>query len=347
MGVLGRTWVVCASVVALLGVLVTAQLQSDSVSTVEVAKSARSTKNAMSTFEWRRLDKTPLNQMVAPLSRFARFGGKTVSLDLSYVVDLSEISNAKMRKAAQTAATKKLRAYVKAANARGLRVEALAGDPRWAEPEVRYVNQIVQRYVTSFNRGATRSSLKLAGTHFDIEPWGRRDWAANRARLTRELLETVQAMVRNQRSVPKKARVPITVDLPFWWDGTSSPRSVRFAGRNASPTAHVMRLLDVGQRAGVKNAVAVMAYRDQTGGRDGSVALVKREFAQAKRHKGRVKVVVAQEIGNTQPARITFYQEGSRALKNAIKVHAGRFSGHPAWGGVAVDHLEALNGKLR
>lgn len=324
------------------------QSQFSAAASQEVRRvSKRVSKNAVSAYEWRRLDLTPLTSLTQPFGSIAKFGIKTVSLDLSYVVDLSEVANPTQRATAQKAATKKLRSYVKAANKRGLAVEALAGDPRWMEPEVRYVNQIIQRYVTDFNRGAKSAKAKLVATHFDIEPWGRSDWANNRVTLTRQFLDTIKDIVAYQKSLPAKDRVPVNVDLPFWWDGTTAPKSVKYGSRSASPTAHVMRLLDPGAKSKVRNGVTVMAYRDSTSGPDGSVALASKEFSLAKQHKGRVKVSVAHEIGNVEPARITFHEEGAAAMKRSMNVHKKRFSGHKAWGGLAVDHVQALHGKLK
>lgn len=314
-----------------------------------------SSSKSVAVFEWRRLDKTPLKTMTKPLRSIKRFGGTRIALDLSYVVDLSEIADEQQRKQAQKSATKKLRSYVNFARKIGLEVEALAGDPRWMEPEVRYVNRIVQEYVVQFNNDAKSTKRRLAGFHIDIEPWGRPDWSANRQVLTKQFLDTLADVVGHQRSLPASKRVPITVDLPFWWDGTTAPKKVKYSERTTSPTAHVIRLLDLKGQAGkrgatgkrVHNKVTVMAYRDTTGGADGSVALSKREFSLANRHKGRVKIAVAQEIGNVQPERITFHQEGAAAMKQAMKVHKKRFSGHKAWGGLAVDHVQALYSKLK
>lgn len=307
----------------------------------------------ISVYEWRRLDQTSLAAMTRPFVALRKFGVTRISLDLSYVVDLSEIADPTARSHAQTAATAKLRTYMNQAHQFGLAVEALAGDPRWLEPEVRYVNQIVQRYVTQFNQSATSPrapSQKLVGTHFDIEPWGRSDWANNRTQLTTRYLDTIRDITAYQHSLPVAQRVPITLDLPFWWDGTSHPKTITYQGKTASPTAHVMRLLDLGKQAGnkgaanrpVRNGIAVMSYRDKAQGVDGSIAISTREFQLARKLNGRVEVAIAQEVAQTQPARTTFYEEGSGTLRTQLNTLAQRFATEKSWNGFAVDHAPAL-----
>lgn len=291
-------------------------------------------------YEWRQLRHTPTTELTAALPAFRAYGGTGVAIDISAVVDISEIPDTSVRAAEELRFTARLRSYVEAAAANGLTVKALAGSPRWVLPEVRYVNDIVVDYVGRFNAAAP-SGRQLRGLVLDHEPWARPSWVDEAAKQTRYLLDTVREVAARARALP--VPVPVTVTLPFWLDGTAEPTALTYQGTAMSPTQHVMRILATASPA---HAVAIMAYRDRTGGSDGSIALASREFDLAAKYQGRVGVVIAQEITDVQPARITFCSEGPVALRAAIDVLAQTFGGRPGFGGFLINDLTTLTSKL-
>lgn len=307
------------------------------------AKATTAHRRAVRSWEWRRLDRTPVSQLATAFGKFRALGGTTVALDISYVVDISEIAYPTARANAHRTYTQRLRQYVAAAARAGLTVEAAAGSPHWISPDVRYVNDIVWSFVTSFNASAPMGR-RLVGVHFDLEPWGTPQWRTDAPTLARHLVETVAQIAGRQRSTPPARRVPVSVDLPFWLDGTSGPKSLRFNGRAAPPTEHVARLLDNG--AGHVNSVVIMSYRDTTGGVDGSVPVSAAEIAMADALAGRVLVTIGQEVGDVDPERITFFQEGRTALEAAMGTLRSTFGSRTGFGGFAIDDLAGLE-KLR
>lgn len=301
----------------------------------------------LSVYEWRRLDLTSTDVLTAKFPQARAMGVSTMSLDISYVVDISEINDATTRAVARDSYISRLRSYVTHAGSAGIAVEALAGSPHWIGAEVRYVLDIVATFVSEYNL-AVGVAERLTGLHFDLEPWGTADWAAKKQHLTANLLETVQAASQRQLELPADQRLPINFDLPFWLDGTTAPTAVSFGGVTASPTEHVMRLAANGAFADgrTRNAVTIMAYRDTTGGVDGSLAVVAGEFELAVAYAAQVSVVIAQEIGNADPPRITFFQEGLPAMTAAIEVLRAEHGASPAFGGFAIDHMDELSRRL-
>lgn len=302
-------------------------------------KTGRVHAGSLRTWEWRRLDRTPVSQLTAGFGKFRALGGTTVALDLSYVVDISEIAGAPARKAARQSYNQRLRQYVEAASRAGLTVEAAAGSPHWIRPDVRYVFGIVSEFITSFNAAAP-AGQRLTGLHLDLEPWGTAEWRTKAPTLTRQLLDTVAAIAAQQKATPAASRVPVSVDLPFWLDGTTAPKAVSHSGRTASPTEHVMRLLDNG--AGQANSVVIMAYRDTAGGVDGSIAVSAREMTLAKQFAGRVLVTMGQEVGRVEPQRTTFFEEGLDALLAAMGTLRSTFGSGTGFGGFAIDDMAGL-----
>lgn len=294
-------------------------------------------------WEWRRLHRTPLPALADGFAQFRAWGGTTVGLDISYVVDISELLDPVQRAAAAADYRARLRAYVATASRAGLSVEAVAGSPHWGSPDARYVCGVVGDYVAAFNAAAPLQQ-QLTGLHFDVEPWGLPDWPARRLTYAQHLLETVALMAAQQGRTPAPGRVPITVDLPFWLDGTGEPQTVDYHGVRTSPTRHVMRLLD--NAAGQRNTVVIMAYRDTTAGPDGSAAAVAGELAAARQHAGRVLVGIGQEIRDVQPPHTTFHQEGAAALQAALRTLRQQYQGEVGFGGFAVNDLAALTAAL-
>lgn len=295
------------------------------------------------TWEWRPLHRTALPVLAAGFQRFRQWGGSTVGLDISYVVDISELPDPRLRAAAAADYRSRLQAYVAAAGRAGLSVEAVAGSPHWIQPPARYAVGIVSHFVTSFNAAALPGQ-GLVGVHFDLEPWAQPDWSNRRVPLTQALLDTVKDVAYRQRGSRAAVRVPVTFDLPFWLDGTGEPRTVDHLGVKAPPTQHVMRLLDNG--AGQSNSVVVMAYRDTTDGPDGSAAAVAAELALARQHAGRVRVAIGQEIRDVQPPHTTFHQEGARALQAAMRALQVRYGWELGFGGFAVNDFASLDAAL-
>lgn len=312
-----------------------------------VRQPATTDSQSMSVYEWRRLDLTSIDVLTAEFPQARVMGVSLMSLDISYVVDISEISDPAARQTARESYISRLRSYVARASSNGIAVEALCGSPHWIGPEVRYVLDIVANFVRDYNL-AVGAAERLTGLHFDLEPWGTARWSTQKRQLTAQLLESVQAVSQRQLAQPADQRLPINFDLPFWLDGTTAPKAVSFGGVIASPTEHVMRLVANGAftDGSTRNSVTIMAYRDTTGGVDGSLAVVAGEFALANEYAEQVSVVIAQEIGNADPPRITFFQEGLPAMQDEIEVLRAEHSASAAFGGFAIDHMAELSQRL-
>jgi len=293
----------------------------------------------LTAYEWRRLNKTPMATLTESFDSFRAMGGTAVALDISYVVDISEIADPTARAAAYATYTANLKQYTQTATTAGLKVEALFGDPRWVLPDIKYVIPIITDWVSSYNAAATPAT-RLVRLHADLEPWSLPSWSNKSTELTDNWLTVVALMTADQAEASKPDQIPITIDVAFWLDGTTTPKAVAFQGITASPTAHVIRLLD--NKTGGQNAISVMAYRDTTGGPDGSIAAVAGEFTFAAAQGGDVGVIIAQEVGDASPSRITFFQEGPAAFADALTTLRATYESAPAYRGFAVDDMASL-----
>lgn len=327
-----RVYAAVTAVLAMLLVLAMATpAQAAPVTTNTVAAD-------LSAYEWRRVDTTALTELSAGFAAFTAMGGTKISLDISYVATIAGMKNLKARQAAQTKFDAALKSYLVTANAAGLQVEALAGDPGWINPTKRSATTAIMNYVVAFN--AASSANKLVGVHFDLEPWTLSAWSTGPVTPTKQWLDTIAAISAYQATLPAPQRLPLTFVVPFWLDGQAAPKTLNYGGVTDSPTAHIIRLLDNG--AGQVNAVSVMAYRNLVAGSNGSAALSATEMALADATAGRVQAIIAQEVSNVEPATITFWQEGRGAMIAAMNDLYASYGSRPAFGGFAVNDFRSL-----
>lgn len=306
--------------------------------TASTGRLTRSAVAGFSAYEWRPIDTTPLAELTAGLAAFRAMGGTSIALDISAVVPLTDVKDPTARSTRRIAFDTKVSRYLAAARAAGLSVEALAGDPAWINPSRRTVTQAIISYAAQFN--ARTAGPGFTGVQFDLEPWATKAWATEATTLTTQWLATVASIASHQTSFPAAMRLPITVVVPFWLDGQASPTSLRLAGVTSSPVGHIVRLLD--NRSGRLNAISVMAYRDRVAGPNGSKALSATEVALTDSTGGRVRTIIAQEVGDVDPAGITFWQEGRVAMLAALRDLRAGYAARPSFGGFAVNDLRSL-----
>lgn len=112
--------------------------------------------------------------------------------------------------------------FIKAAHGKGIKVEALFGEPNfakaanWSEFE-RHVNLVLDYNKQNANR--------FAALHLDIEPYGCSDYRGNEAAILRDYLAGLQK-VKNLVTAHNQAahdHLKVVLDVPVWWD-TQQPK---------------------------------------------------------------------------------------------------------------------------
>jgi len=209
-----------------------------------------------------------------------------------------------------------VRAAIAALGARGVAVEALGGERRWAIGERGGMLAFV-RSARRYQRHAP-ADAELAGIHVDVEPHALRAWR-------RDERGTALALVRALRAGRRAAGpLPFAADIPFWFDG------IRLGRGRGSLSAAVIAATD---------ATTVMAYRDSG---PAVIQVARREVGQAGR-AGR-ETTVGVETGSAEPEQVTFAEEGRAALIAAIAAIGAAFGPRPGYAGVAIHHYGSLRG---
>jgi hypothetical protein len=176
------------------------------------------------------------------------------------------------------------------AEAEGIEIGALAGDPWWPSPQGHVDTDRVLQFVLDLNAHADL----IAGLHLDVEPWGLEEWSDSRESLVMSYLRFVSHV--EERRTDVGLDTPIAYLVPYWFDGSNGEAPlVTFAGRSEFPYEHVATIL--------RNdaSLAVMAYRRQALGAGGIVELVSQEL-----ERMTPPVIIAVETAPIDPPSATF-----------------------------------------
>jgi hypothetical protein len=184
------------------------------------------------------------------------------------------------------------------AHRRGIRVEALDGDPTWALQVFHAAPLAVVDAVRAYNAGAAPHE-RFDGLHFDIEPYTLLSWRYPRSReqVLRELLDVVLQCQARARA----AGLQFGVDVPFWWDAVDSRtgRPVSATVFEGAPVSAVRVLIDRLDNVGIMN------YRNAAEGPDGMIANGTALLAYASRAKG-ARVYMGVETTLSDPSDVWF-----------------------------------------
>lgn len=200
----------------------------------------------------------------------------------------------------------KVRNAIAALTARGIAVEALGGEQRWATTQrsgmLRFVGA-ARHYQRSAPPGA-----RLAGIHVDVEPHALRAWDRDPDRVSRSLVRALRAARR------AAGPLPLAADIPFWYDRGMARRVIA-----------------------ATDATTIMAYRDS----GPEVVDVARREVRLAGELGRT-ATVGVETAEVRPRSISFFEEGRGALIEAIAGIRSDLGAEPGFGGVAVHHYGSL-----
>lgn len=199
-----------------------------------------------------------------------------------------------------------LQELVALADAAGLRVDALGGDPGWVDNPA--------WVVTNWLQPALASGL-FTGVHVDIEPYTTPAWTKNRKAVVKKYLATLDAL----RTAA--AGTPLEADIPFWFD--------EVAANGSTLDREIMRRTD---------AVTVMAYRNRADGPDGTIALASAEVAAGAQLGRRVRVGQETNFLGTDPTEVkqTFHGMTLAQMEGQLALVDDAFSTSPAFAGLAI-----------
>jgi hypothetical protein len=199
-----------------------------------------------------------------------------------------------------------LQQLVALADAAGLRVDALGGDPGWVDNPTWVVTNWLQ---------PTLATGLFTGVHVDIEPYTTSAWTKNRKAVIKKYLTTLDTL----RTAA--AGTPIEADIPFWFD--------EIAANGSTLDREIMQRTD---------GVAVMAYRNQAAGPDGTIALASAEVAAGAQLGRPVRIGQETNFLGTDPSEVkqTFHGMTLAQMESQLALVQDAFAASPAFAGLAI-----------
>lgn len=178
------------------------------------------------------------------------------------------------------------------------------------------------------------SGARLAGVHYDIEPYLNPRWkAGDKQGVMRETLETF-AKIREK--VTADSGLTLAHDIPAFYDRHEEALAIDFHGETKNFHQHIQDLSDY---------VGVMSYRRKALGPNGIVELCAAEIAYGEKIGKRV--YPSMETGKlSDEAHISFYGSDAETFLGELKAVQEAQKDSPAFGGVLLHHYNALKDLL-
>ncbi len=192
------------------------------------------------------------------------------------------------------------------AQAAGLRVDALGGDPDWV--------QNPSWVVDTWLRPALATGL-FDGVHVDVEPYDSPAWHSNRGTVIRHYLATCDALA------DAAGPTPVEADIPFWFDSIA-----------VGDTTLDREVL---QRT---SGITVMAYRSTADGADGSIALAAAGVDAGDSLGKPVRIGQETAYLGEDPSAVkqTFFGHTRAAMEAQLDAIREAFGSRPSFAGLAI-----------
>lgn len=260
---------------------------------------------------------------------------KTIYLYIEDYLYLSTDSNSKTRTDELNEFNEKVKFFVSLANQNGLQVDGLAGDVDWADPENKYMSQMLLDYIFAFNADPQNIG-KFAGMQFDIEFYNRDDFKTAKERFSQDYLNLVAELAGKIKKQGGK-NIRLGFAIPYWfYDENSRIPRIEYHAKYQDVLEHMLGILQN------SNAyLAVMAYRNKTAGNNGIINISKANVALADNAGGTVKINIGIETEKNVDKTITFYGENQSDISAAADQIVEAFSSSKSFAGVSIHTLQS------
>jgi hypothetical protein len=209
------------------------------------------------------------------------------------------------------------RTFIRSANDRGIRVEALAGASDWIyENNQVYIRQFIGA-VTQYNNSVDALE-RFQGYHFDIEPYTLDIWKTQQSWVLERWMDTIRLIETEVRRADRS--MTIALDIPFWINSIAVP------GTSYSFSAWLLEKAD---------SVVIMAYRNTALGSNGIIARAKAIILEAVTLKKPV-VVAVDTLPSKEGDFTTFYTLDPAHMESELQLVKKNLIPYPSYSGIAI-----------
>lgn len=205
--------------------------------------------------------------------------------------------------------------FIRSANERQIRVEALAGRPDWGLKSKQDQIKAFMAWVRQYN-ASVESEERFAGLHFDIEPYLLAEWNAN----NRMILENWLHNLRFIEQEAKGSGLEIALDVPFWLHNVKVPDT------EYSFSAWLLEKFD---------SLVIMDYRNHALGKDGIVANAQAMLKEASA-LGKSLIIAVETARSLEGDRVSFYSKNPDFMDQELQTAHRELSRHAGYAGMAI-----------
>lgn len=292
-------------------------------------------------WEWRNPSQASEGLTSDDLKLLKSQGVTAIYVSLNDLVDVAEMPDSEEKIALLEEKFLNLSNYVAVAANEGIKVHALYGNKNWASSSHNYLNGIAIDMVADYNQTASNSS-RLAGIHFDHEPFSLPLFEEDPDTVLEEYLQTYELITQQMNGLnvsgPDQEPLILGIDTPYWLDGSNNNvRQLDREGIVLYPIYHLFHILEQYDAS----EVVLMSYRNTVEDSGGTLQLVKDELEYAQKNKLNTKIKVGQELNDEEPASITYYGKSKQYLFNNLVLIDENLSNYPNYGGIVLHELSS------
>lgn len=259
-----------------------------------------------------------------------RNGIRNIYLSIDSYLDIFVMEDGEEKTRAKAHFDGIIEGFIAKARENGITVDAEAGWRNWAERGHSYKAFAVLSYAIEFNK---THDEKFRGFQYDVEPYLLFNYHDDKAAVLRRFINLVSETVTRL----DKSDLELSVVIPEFYDGSYGETPLFLYGnKTAYAFDHLLSVLD--RRSGSK--IIVMAYRNESAGKDGSITISQDEVWNAARTD--TKVVLAQETGEVLPPYITFYNTSRSRYDAETAALAAAFAAEKSFAGIATHYINSF-----
>ncbi|HVM73593.1 MAG TPA: hypothetical protein VMU13_01800 [Candidatus Paceibacterota bacterium] len=257
-------------------------------------------------------------------------GINSIYISINDYISVMDIPDVSQRKKAEKTFDDTLEDFITEAHKNNIAIDAVAGAPNWGEAQSTYQADRVIEYVEQFNK---THAEKFRGLQFDVEPYLLDSYAANQ----KETLVGFLNLVNRTVATLNATDLQFSIVVPdFYTSHNQTALEFTFLGVSGSTFDHLLTILD--KRPGSR--MIVMAYRSQSSGNDGSIAVSRDEIAEA--NTSRTNILVAQETADVGDTSVSLYGDSKAYYAEQINDIRQAFGRDRSFAGTATDYIDTL-----
>jgi hypothetical protein len=210
--------------------------------------------------------------------------------------------------------------FIKKAGRKGMAVYALDGAPNWVSNQGQKSARSFVSWVANYQAQVSEGE-KFAGIHLDVEPYLYEGWNSQYAKT----ILAYQSLLVNAKASSEALHLPLTADIPFWFDEKSYNN--RYGKGKLSDW--VIANTD---------SVTIMAYRDGAEGANGIIELVKNEMNYAALQNKNVTIGV-ETVQSLEGDFVSFHEEGSSYMMDQLEIVQSSYQNVSSFHGFAIHSI--------